>query len=70
MKNRESDWPKGRVTGNSAVVQGYIIGALHGIEHPYLRIADTDPENGEIILEATETPHRFCVTIRQIGGTE
>ena len=61
-------WDKGRVTGNSALLAGYIFGSL--MRDELYRMVETDPEAGESIIEHRQTKSRFRLRLEQIGGTE
>lgn len=57
-----------RVTPDSALVLGYIVGKLHGDKEPFLMVAEIVTEKGEIILEPMDDGPQIRVTVREIEG--
>ena len=64
----ETDWDAPKVTGNSALLAGYIFGSL--MRGDLYRMVETDAESGESIIEHRETGSRFRMRLEQIGGRE
>jgi hypothetical protein len=68
MADESERWPAGRVTGNSALLAGYIYGALSRDE--VYRAVEADAAEGEGIIEHRLSGNRYLLHVVQISGTE
>ena len=66
--DEDSDWERPKVTGNSALLLGYVMGLLATRDE--YRAKDADAEAGTATVERTATGNRYRITVEQISGTE
>lgn len=62
----EMDWAFPCVTPNSAMLAGYIMGAL--MRDDLYRATEVKTETGEITVECVPTGNSYRVRVEQIGG--
>jgi hypothetical protein len=67
------DWPEPRVTPNSMLLSGYIIGALSAVAQERwvtYRFVSADVQAGTAVVERMETGNRYRISVEQIAGQE